>query len=183
MKIKSVSAISILAFALVTGAASPSFAAEAATPPDNSSLAESTSTEGSANTGSPVTLEELQQLSEIQSTEEAAAVIASASASNPVSVLMDDFGSSVAAIATPATGVSVFAITPVGPGCSSTSACIYPYNGYQGTGVLAIKISGNKTFAGDRPTTFWVGNTGNFAAADVTLNYSSTRTFTSISRS
>jgi len=59
-----------------------------------------------------------------------AAVIDSANANNPVSVLMNDSGESIAAIATPSTGFSIFAITPVGPGCTSTSACIYPYNGY-----------------------------------------------------
>lgn len=107
LKIKSMAASSAFAAALVLGSAAPSFAGSAAL--------ESAGTGGSAVGESSVTLTQLQEASKTQNASKVASVIATAGPANRVSVLMNDAGQGISAIATPASGISAFSITPVGP--------------------------------------------------------------------
>lgn len=105
-----------------------------------------------------------------------------------VQVLYAEDGTITAAYVAASPKVSVRAVSPVGPGCTKTSACVrtkqgVPY-GFTGKGVLSTKIpnaiSGYAGYDG-LSTNFWSGNTAYVARPGVTVNLPSF-TMTKINR-
>lgn len=141
---------------------------------------------GQSTARSIVSLED-QHLEALQGHQSAAEIEALESSGRPVTVLLDEHGRHVAAIETPGSPFGARAISPVGPGCSVSSACVtaggVPY-GYKGTGTRAVSHpSTTRVFAGDHSTGFWVGDTIHLARPGVTLKFPSAKKITSITRS
>lgn len=83
-------------------------------------------------------------------------------------------------------GVSARAITSIGPGCSSTSACIWTGstpNGYGGLGTLNGSWKNSPKFAsGDMKTTLSSGGGGWFACPNKTTTFTTPQNFTKLVR-
>lgn len=105
----------------------------------------------------------------------------------PTEALADPVSGKVVAARYSSPAVSIFTISPSGPGCASTDACATNAykNGYYGTGQLTISLYNvTKIFAGDKTTTWWQGGTGTVQAPYNTLYFGGSGAhLTSITRS
>ncbi|WP_349867297.1 hypothetical protein [Leifsonia sp. WHRI 6310E] len=104
---------------------------------------------------------DLEQLAKTQSPAEIQAIW---DAPGPAIGYADDQGNLLAAEATPDSSVSVFSISPIGPGCTTTSACIINtanlHYGYGGTGSLAINVANAQTLQAGTIQTAYTRNSG-----------------------
>ncbi len=129
-------------------------------------------------------LEKLERLAGTQTEVEISEILKSGA---EVEALYDtNVGKYIAAFAKPLTLQK--AISVVGPGCSTASACAWangttPY-GYAGTGSMSINLKNvNKIRAGDKLTTFWTGGTGAFVQPGTTATLSPAWNLTKVTRS
>jgi hypothetical protein len=129
-------------------------------------------------------LEKLERLAGTQTEAEISEILKSGA---EVEALYDtNVGKYIAAFAKPLTLQK--AISVVGPGCSTASACAWangttPY-GYAGTGSMSINLKNvNKIRAGDKLTTFWTGGTGAFVQRGTTATLSPAWNLTKVTRS
>ncbi|QHC57714.1 hypothetical protein [Rathayibacter sp. VKM Ac-2760] len=175
MKLRKFLAATAVAGVLTIGFAGPGYAA--------------TSSLTATGAGDPVassdsTVQELEALAKTQPAAEVWKIVASGV---PAEVLFDPKTDEYLAAITTEPLFSTSAISAVGPGCSTTSACAYkdgktPY-GYAGSGSLEIDVTDvTKIRGGDRLTTFWSGNTGYYANANVTVNLTSAVDLTKVTR-
>jgi hypothetical protein len=112
---------------------------------------------------------ELEQLAKTQTLAEAQAIW---DTPGPTTGYFDDQGNLLAAEPTPDASVSIFAIAPVGPGCTTTSACIINtssvHYGYDGTGSLAISVANSQTLEAGSISTVYTRDDGATYAIDAT---------------
>lgn len=126
----------------------------------------------------------LEDLSKTQTDDEIENIIA---AGGPVELLVETETGEVLAALNPSTVLSPFAITPVGPGCSTTSLCMtntsnIPY-GYQGTGSLNGTWASTKQYkTGNRSGAFTYNGLRWAHASLTTINLTSPATITKIER-
>lgn len=130
----------------------------------------------------------LDELVALEGNQTDAEIEALSQSGRPVTILVDFDGDYVAAVETPPVSqASPFAIAPVGPGCSTSSACVKAgssYYGYKGTGTRKVSHPGTTSaFAGDHSTGFWVGNKINLARPNATLKFKTPVKITSLTRS
>lgn len=116
--------------------------------------------------------------------------------SNPVpftsdkTVVLSAATGQVVAVVDTSDPVSPQAVTPVGPGCSTTSLCVtgFPAYGYQGTGTLAVNLSGRTGYnpGNQKAQLKWVYGgstvTGTQTAAYSTVAFDATVRVTSVKR-
>lgn len=153
-------------------------------------------TTASADTGGPQQSDVVSVLRTLQGHQSAAEIDALMTDDVPVEALVDPSTGTVLAVRrVPARGtalkerkVQVRALTPVGPGCTSTSACMRrstggPY-GLTGTGTKKgtwKNVTG--VSSGNRRTTFWASNGMAYEyRADTSVNWSGQVTVTKVSR-
>jgi hypothetical protein len=141
MEMKSIIVTSAVAGLLVLGVAGPTMAA---TPSSEASSSASIAPLGAGEPTSQPNDAVMARLNALRGTQGDAEIQAILTSGKPSESLFDSTsGKYVAAYLTEAT-VSLFTITPRGPGCATTDACAYsggtiPY-GYSGTGSLAINV-------------------------------------------
>lgn len=140
---------------------------------------------GTVSTDYAEAMVKLEALRGTQTTAEIAAIVTSG---QQVETLVDDNNVTVAAYIVEQPAWSIFAISPRGPGCAAGDACAWVNgtiaNGWYGTGQRDINVSNVlRIFAGSNNTTFWRSGAGDNLAPNVTSNFTSGRSYYSITRS
>jgi len=181
-------AAAALASGLIGLVASPSYAADSSMDelgPGPSRIDVGITADGYADTPE---VQKLKSLVGTQTPAEIEQIQRQGALGKSVQLLYAEDGTVTAAYIATSPKASVRAVSPVGPGCTRTSACVrtkqgVPY-GFTGKGTLSTKIpnaiSGYAGYDG-LSTNFWNGNTAYVARPGVTVNLPSV-TMTKINR-